>query len=134
MSLNVPSGLVQLPYVTLNPDKQEWIPRELDFKTWRVISWPLIGILFWWSAGRAIEALLAARRDSLLPRLSLTETVGGAVLFVFCAVVVVCFPLYEDENRLMGPWIAGFCIWAVLGGVMIVARVAQWRVRRRTAV
>jgi hypothetical protein len=38
----LPCGLVQLPYVILNPAKQEWIPRDIDLQTWRVISWPLV--------------------------------------------------------------------------------------------
>ncbi len=52
MVMNLPSGLLQVPYAALKTPKQEWVPRGMDFKTWRVISWPLIGILFWWSAGR----------------------------------------------------------------------------------
>jgi hypothetical protein len=68
--LNLPAGLMQLPYAILNPSKQEWMPTGMDFKTWRVISWPLIGILFWWSGGRGLEALLAARRHLVRPKLA----------------------------------------------------------------
>jgi hypothetical protein len=67
--LNMPSLLVQLPYVILSPDKNDWVPKGMDLWTWRAIALPLIGILFWWSAGRGIEALLAARRQLVRPRI-----------------------------------------------------------------
>jgi hypothetical protein len=60
--LNLPSGLIQLPYVILNPEKEEWVPLGVDVMTWRAISWPLLGILFWWSAGRGMEALTTIPR------------------------------------------------------------------------
>ena len=133
MMLNLPAGLVQLPFAIFNPGKQEWFPKGMDFKTWRVISWPLFGILFWWSAGRGIEALLAARRRLVHPQITWTETVVGAALCLFCAVAAVCLPLYGgvDEEFPVKLWILGSGIWAVLGGVMVAARVAQWRIRRR---
>jgi len=28
---------------------------------WRDLSWPIVGIFFWWLAGRSIEALLFSR-------------------------------------------------------------------------
>src|SRR6266436_4488398 len=40
-------GLVQLPYVIQNPAKTEWVPNGMNFKRWRAISWPLIGLIFW---------------------------------------------------------------------------------------
>jgi hypothetical protein len=133
MLLNLPSGLAQLPYAILNPAKQEWMPRGMNFRTWSVISWPLVGIIFWWSAGRGIEALIAARRRLVHPRISWTETVAGAALCLFCAVASVCLPLYGgvDEEFPVKLWIAGSGIWTVLGGAMVAARVAQWRIRRR---
>jgi hypothetical protein len=60
--LNLPSGLIQLPYIALNASKEEWVPVGLDLMTWRAITWPLLGIIFWWRVGRGIEALLATRR------------------------------------------------------------------------
>jgi len=133
MLLNLPLLLVQLPYVILNPAKQEWVPRGMDFKTWRVISWPLLGILFWWSAGRGMEALVASRRRLAKPRISWFETAVGAALFLFCGVASVALPLCtsHDEDFPMKLWVLGSAIWAVLGGVMVAARLAQWRIRKR---
>jgi hypothetical protein len=131
--LNLPSGLAQLPYAILNPTKQEWMPRGMDFKTWRVISWPLIGILFWWAAGRGIEALLAARRRVVRPQIGWTETIIGAALFLFCAVIAIGVPICAgiDKDFPMKLFVAGSGTWAVLGGMIVAARVAQWRIIRR---
>ncbi len=133
MMLNLPSGLVQVPYAILSPAKQEWVPRGMVFKTWRVISWPLIGILFWWSVGRGIEALLAAQRRLVHPRITWIETIVGAALCLFCAVAAVCLPLYAgaDSEFPYKLWIAGSGMWSVLGGIVVAARVAQLRIRRR---
>ena len=78
LMLNLPSGLVQLPYVILNPSREDWSPSGINLRTWRVISWPIIGILFWWSAGRGIEALIAGRRRNIGPRITWLETVIAA--------------------------------------------------------
>ena len=133
MMLNLPAGLIQVPYAILNPAKQEWVPRGMVFKTWRVISWPLIGILFWWSVGRGIEALLAAQRGLVHPRITWTETAVGAALCLFCAIAAVCLPLYAgaDAEFPYRLWIAGSGLWSVLGGIVVAARVAQFRIRRR---
>jgi hypothetical protein len=131
--LNLPAGLVLLPYAILNPSKQEWMPRGMDFKTWRVVSWPLIGILFWWSGGRGLKALLAARRHVVHPKIGWIETVVGAALFLFCTVIAIGIPIcrHSDKDFPMKFFVAGAGIWAVLGGMMVAARVAQWRIIRK---
>jgi hypothetical protein len=131
--LNLPAGLVLLPYAILNPSKQEWMPRGMDFKTWRVISWPLIGILFWWSGCRGLEALLAARRHLVHPEIGWIETVVGAALFLFCTVIAIGIPIWAraDKDFPMKFFVAGAGIWEVLGGMMVAARVAQWRIIRK---
>jgi len=132
-TLNLPCMLFQLPYVILDPAKREWIPRGMNFRTWRAISWPPLGILFWWIAGRGIEALIAARRRLIRPRITWIETIAGAALCAFCAVAAVCMPLFSerDENFPMKLFVAAFVMWSVLGGVVVAGRVAQWRLRKR---
>ena len=134
ITLNLPCSLVQLPYVILNPAKQEWIPRNMDLNTWRALTWPLVGFLFWWAAGRGIDALIAARRRLICPRITWIEAITGAALSLFCTIATVCLPLFsghQDEDFPMKLVVAGLGMWAVLGGVVVAARVAQWRVRRR---
>jgi hypothetical protein len=133
--LNLPCGLVQLPYVILNPKKQEWIPRDMDIQTWRVISWPIEGCLFWWIVGRGLEGLVAARRRLIFPRISWIETITSAAISLFCAVATVCLPLFSgyDGTFPIKYFVAGFAMWAVLDGVVVAARVAQWRLTRHVA-
>jgi hypothetical protein len=132
VALNLPCSLVQLPYVILNPTKQEWIPRDMDIQTWRMISWPLAGCLFWWIAGRGFEGVIAARRRLIFPIITWIETIPSAALSLFCAVAAVCLPLFSghDGDFPMKFFVAGVAMWAVLGGVVVAARVAQWRLRK----
>jgi hypothetical protein len=129
MMLNLPSGLVQLPYVILNPSREDWTPRGITLRTWRVLSWPIVGILFWWSAGRGIEALVAGRRRMVGPRITWFETVVAAALFLFCGIAAVSLPLsgYHDRNFPLILWILGSGTWALLGGLTVTARAMQWR-------
>ena len=131
-TLNLPCGLVQLPYVILNPARQEWVPRGMNFRIWRVISWPLMGILFWWIAGRGIEALIAARQRLICPSITWIETITGAALCVFCGFEAVSMSLLWGSHQPlpMKLFVAAFGMWAVLGGGVVAARLAQWRLRR----
>lgn len=131
--LNLPAGLAQLPFVIISPSHQEFTPRAMELWTWRAFSWPLLGVLFWWSAGRGIEALIAVRRRSLRPRISWAEAIIGGALFLFCSVMAVAVLLEGDIGKVFSVklWAAGSITWAVLGAVMISARAAQWRVRKK---
>ena len=134
--LNLPSGLIQLPYVILNPSKQEWVPVGLDLMTWRAINWPLLGLVFWWSAGRGIDALLAVRKRLLQPKMSGLEVVIGLVCFAFCAIAAICFPHFSgkehDPDFPLTLLSLGFAMWAVLGGTVVLAKVLQWRMAKHS--
>lgn len=133
LMLNLPSGLVQLPYATLNPEKEDWRPRGINLRTWRVISWPIIGIVFWWCAGRGIEALIAARRRSVNPPISWPETAIAVVLLLFCGITAVSLPLsgHSDRNFPFILWILGSGTWALMAGLTLAARTLQWRLRTK---
>jgi hypothetical protein len=130
-ALNVPLGLLQLPYTILNPERQAWVPRGMFFETWRAVSWPLIGIMFWWAAGRGLEALVAARRGIIRPRISWPE-MGIASLFFVIFGGVAIFLTFDRESMRSDPnsaiLLAGCGLWAILAGVTIAARIAQWRI------
>ena len=132
--LNLPSGLIQLPYVILRPSKEEWVPVGLDLMTWRAISWPLLGFFFWWSAGRGIDALLAARQRLVQPKISWVETAAGIPLFLFCAIAAICFPIFgysdRDPDFPLKLFSCGFGMWALLAGVVVLAKFRQWRIRQ----
>lgn len=131
-ALNVPAGLLQLPYAILNPEKRAWVPRGIFFETWRAMSWPLIGIMFWWTAGRGLEGLLAARRGIIRPAISWVET-GIAAVFVFIFGGLATFLPFDRESMRGEPSLTillmGSGLWGVLACVMIAARIAQWRIR-----
>jgi hypothetical protein len=131
LMLNLPSGFVQLPYAAVNPSREDWRPRGINLRTWRVISWPLLGILFWWCAGRGIEALIAARRRFVTPQITWPETVMAVMLLLFCGFTAVSLPLsgHPDRNFPLILWMAGSGTWALLAGLTIFARVMQWRLR-----
>jgi hypothetical protein len=131
-ALNVPAGLIELPYTILNPEKRAWAPRGIFFETWRAMSWPLIGIMFWWAAGRGLEGLLAARRGIIRPAISWAET-GIAAVCVFIFGGVAIFLPFDRETVRGDPSVKillmGCGLWAILACVIIVARIAQWRIR-----
>ena len=89
MALNLPVFFLQLPYVILNPEKREWIPEGMSFDVWRALSWPFVGMVFWWFAGRGIEALCAALQSMVRPRIGWVETLFAGILVVIGIVALV---------------------------------------------
>jgi hypothetical protein len=131
--INIPVALVDLPYVIHNPAKTEWVPNGLDFKRWRAISWPFVGLIFWWIAGRGIEALFAARRSVIRPAIGWVET-GIGVLLLLWGIMLLIAPLCAGDSDSDVPWVA-ICgsgiLWAALGGAVVIARIAQRKIRLR---
>jgi hypothetical protein len=79
VALNIPAGIIQLPYSVNRPSRREWSPDGMDDLVWRAISWPFVCLPFWWIAGRAIDALRAVRYRSSIPRIRLIEPVIGSI-------------------------------------------------------
>ena len=133
-ALNLPAGLVQLPYEMFNTTKREWMPVEMDFRIWRVVTWPLLCIPFWWIAGRAIDALTALKRQLVTPGIGWTETIIGFVLMAACGTGFfgLLFGLSPNERSLeLTRFIAGCGLWALLGALPVVARFRQWRFKKK---
>jgi len=135
-ALNLPVGCAQLP-ITFLSGQTEWVPEGMLVHEWRALSWPFVGMFFWWLAGRGLEAFGAAvssRRFAIIrPPLHWAEVVVAACLFVFGAGSGLLFAwgrnptgLITDRNFAVG---AG--LWALLGGVTVAARLFQWQIRRR---
>lgn len=134
VALNFPVGITQLPYVIANPAKREWTPNGMLTETWRAISWPFGGVLFWWSIGRSIEALRSTRKAIISPRVTLVETVFAAVFVCIGVAVLVGTVTSTPDDRRDVQFIAlmvGGLLWGILASITIVARVFQWRIRRR---
>jgi hypothetical protein len=100
---------------------------------WRNLSWPIVGIVFWWLAGRSIEALLSSRHKVLLPRIRWWEIVVSLPVLTLGAIctigLFVCqIPQMEFPFRML---LVGFAsMWLLLGASTPVAYFMQWRLRR----
>jgi hypothetical protein len=134
--LNFPVLVAQLPYVLVVPAKKEWVPRVMSAVTWRALSWPFAGIVFWWFAGRGIEALVAARRSVVYPRLSRIETLLAVILFFFGLVAFIGALMSTPDDRSdlqFMALLAGGWLWGILASLTIAARFLQWRLLKRIA-
>ncbi len=135
LALNLPAGLLSVPYAIANPDKTEWTPKGMNFRYWRAISWPFVGLVFWWLAGRGIEALVAVFRGQVRPRLNVADLSVG-ILFVIGGLVLAVVPFgdrdpgtpFEVQDRLM---VLSGVMWLLFGTATVYARVRQWRIGRR---
>jgi hypothetical protein len=137
LMLNLPAGLLSVPYAAANPDKMEWTPKGMNFHYWRVISWPFVGLLFWWFAGRGVEAFVAVFKRKIHPALTPVD-LTIAVLLVLAGVILFLTPLLGREPNDSGnfPWVLmslSGVLWFAFGSATITARFLQRRVRRRLA-
>jgi hypothetical protein len=136
VALNFPVLIAQLPYIV--PLRREWVPGGMMRETWRALSWPVIGIFFWWLAGRGADALCAIRKSGVTPRITMAETIfAGLVFGMGVASLVGILTSTPDDRRdiyFLG-LIAGGILWGCLAMLTIAARLLQWRLlRKRTAV
>jgi hypothetical protein len=136
LALNFPVLIVQLPYILVSPAKREWVPRGMPLDIWRALSWPFVGILFWWFLGRSVEALPTARRSLVCPRISWIETAFAVILLCtgLVALIGILTTTSDDRSDLQFmTLLAGGLLWGVLATVIITARLVQWRVAKRIA-
>jgi hypothetical protein len=135
--LDFPVLLVEAGYTLAKPANRGWAPGGMEPDTWRALTWPFAGVLFWWSAGRGIEAFRAARRSVVFPRITLVETVFATVLV--CVGVVTFVGIFTstpadrhdfDFMMLLG----GGLLWGILAATAVTARVLQWKILKRAAV
>ena len=135
-AINLPAAFLQLPTVFLTSDRTIWRPAGVDSQTWNAITLPVLGMVFWWIAGRGADALLAARRKILAPRIGWPETIvgfilgagglTGAIAFVFTAGP----DLHDEQLQFL---MSGCGLWGFLGSLIVAARIVQWRMRRKAA-
>jgi hypothetical protein len=135
--LNLPGFIVQLPSAIFSHDHRSSGPRGIDFKVWRAVSWPLAGTFFWWIAGRGAEAIAAARKKAVLPKIRWVEATLGFLFLASGVTLAVAFVFTAGEDRhdrmLQGVIVAGL-MWAFLGALPFIAKIMQWRLRKRMSV
>ena len=135
-ALNLPGGLPDLTYAVLSPAHSEWTPRGMFMWTWRDLSWPIIGIFFWWLAGRSLEGLLFSRHKILLPKIRWWEVVVSLPAVAFGAIWAVGLCIDQSARTEFPLWmlLAVFgSMWVVLGASTSLAYFVQWRLRKRLA-
>ena len=134
--LNLPVLVVALPYAIFSPTKNDWVPRGMEVGTWRAISWPFIGVIFWWTAGLGIDALLSARRGRMNPRIRWFHSVLAAVALT-CGAFVMLAPFFaspdsDSSSLVIFMGLAGG-IWLLLGGTTLAALVLQRKLKGKIA-
>jgi hypothetical protein len=134
LRLDMPA-LLNMPAVFTGVARQGAVPVGFLPDFWRSFSWPFLGIIFWWIVGRGIDALLAARSHVVAPGITWAETVVASLVTLGSAAGITAIIVDPSvRSDLILPWrwaLASFGLWNVLGLVTILARVAQWRIRRQ---
>lgn len=136
-SLNLPAGFLQVPYAAFSAEKTDWIPKNIDpvisyLPFWRALTWPVLGILFWWMVGRSFEALIAIRAHLVIPRILWIEAISGLAIWflaggLFIMTITDTGP-WSEKNQMLG---LGSGLWTILGALITVTYIIQWRLRRR---
>jgi hypothetical protein len=132
--LNFPVAVAQVPYLLIA--RREWLPQGILIEAWRALSWPFAGLLFWWLAGRGIEALSASFRSILQPRISWIEVTWATVLLVVGIVTLIGIVTSTPDDRRDKNFMAlmyGGLLWEVLAGLTVTARFRQWRINKSKA-
>lgn len=125
--------LLNLPCFALGLGSRRAVPTGILPNVWRSISWPFFGAIFWWIAGRGIDALLASRLRVLFPQISWGEVLVALVVIALCSLI---WGLYfsGDRSGFIFPWrpaLAASTLWTILGAVTIAARLRQRRIQKQ---
>jgi len=128
--INLPGVLLQLPFAILRSDHEIWRPPGVSVQLWRGITFPVSGLVFWWIAGRAAEALVAIKYGQLMPKIGWVETVVGFLVMAAGATFLggMLFGVSPSQRDWESTRLAAAGgLWALLGALSVVARFQQWR-------
>lgn len=129
--INLPAVVFEVPWMLFD---KNWAQHGLDWQVRRAITWPILGMVFWWMAGRGAQALSAVRRKKLVPRIGWIETVIGFVLLAAGATMVIGVEFFSGADRhSLQPAAAVAGMWAFLGGLSVAGKMAQWGLRKALA-
>ena len=134
MAVNLPGVLIQLPFALLRADHEIWRPPGMSVQLWHGIIYPVLGMVFWWIAGRAAEALVALNYRQLMPKIGWVETVAGFLVMAGGATIFggMLFGLSPSQRDWKSTRLAAAGgLWALLGALSVVARFRQWRFRKK---
>ena len=130
--LNLPVHFLGLPYAVFSPAHNDWSPHGITPMDWWAISTPIVGTLFWWMAGRTIEAWLSLRAGAIQPKLRWPELFVGAAEVLSSALVIVAAVVEGHKDRpLEVAVLTGGLIWLGLGFAGSVVWILQFHLRRK---
>ncbi len=130
--LNLPGVFPQIPFMILRDGHDELRMGTIDFKTWRVITWPILALPFWWMSGLGLEALIAARRGLIFSRIGWMSTVISFLLMAGGLSMAISF-LFAGKDRaepILQLMACASLMWGVLASLTVAAKIAQWRLRK----
>jgi hypothetical protein len=132
-ALNLPGGVLQMKLAAYGRTHDGWIARAVVAFTCSLLSSSVLALPLWWIAGRGADALLAMRRKLVAPRIRFPEAAISFVLFAggaFFAVVGIVTLFSGGESALL---LLAVLLWSFLGGIGVLARYKQLRMRRSPA-
>lgn len=130
--LNFPVWFFDLPFMGLiypeSPDRHVHDKRQ----SLQAVTWPLAGVLFWWMAGRGIEALFMRKR-LLVPRIGPPE-ITAAIAILISGIPVAIFGLSGQGQDLNSKFFrGGAALWSLMAVIIIAGGILQSRIRKRVA-
>jgi len=104
----------------------------MPFEVWRAVSWPFVGSVFWWLAGRGVEGLSAALRRRIVdPKIGWIEVTVSLAVFALGGIAFLGLISEVHADQLTIALAMGSGLWMMLGAVTVAAKVLQWRLCRR---
>lgn len=132
--LNLPAALFHVPIAMMRSSRRP----GTDPLAVTAITWPIVGMIFWWIAGRGIEALRNSYRNVIAPRISAPENLlAGIMLFValFAWLMIRSGNVTVGEPDPFGDFIlkSAFSLWSLFSVILLIAGFTQRRIRCRPA-
>ncbi len=126
-------ALLNMPVVLTGLARRETVPMGIVSEWWRAFTWPIVGLIFWWMAGRGMEAFLAARSHLISPALTWAETIVALLVILGMGIVLVGLaedPSMRSESIFPLRVATVACsLWLILGLTTVGARILQLRMR-----
>lgn len=131
LAIDLPALLAQTPYVFLSPTQAVWTPPGMTPQEWNAMFLPFAGLIFWWSAGRGIEAFLSSLKLCVYPRITWIETILATGMFMACTAFIgaIAFSPVPEQNQMIAG-ATGCALWSALSVPLIVAKVRQVRLEK----
>jgi len=115
---NMDTGIAESSLCIPRIGSKELVPNGVFSELWRSFTWPIVGVIFWWIAGRGLEALLACRRRVLLPVITWIEVLVASLICTFCLLLLFGFcwtQICVQVSSIRGIWLrllvdCGFCL------------------------